>query len=311
MKLKISIAAFCSIFFAMLMAYPSEDVAPKTSKTVDETYPDLASTILKYAKLTELPKDVLVSCGTVEIKNSDLESIIERTQEPVKSQIKKNAFFVIEQEATGKILLQLATKDKTDSDAKVSKQEENKKIQSYLMKIAEKAVVSDDETKKFYDDNLPMFGGAKYEQVKDQIKQYLLQEKQQEAVMEHIRGLGKNIDIFVSESWAKEQSVIAKDNPVDKARASGKPSMIDFGADGCGPCDMMTPILKELKEKYDGKMNILFVHVREEQILGARFGIGTIPTQVFYDKDGKEVFRHSGFLPKDEIEKKFTELGMK
>lgn len=311
MKLKINTLVVCFISFTVSMAFSSEDVATETPKTVDETYPDLATTILKHAKLIELPKDVLVSCGKVEIKNSDLEGIIERTNEPIKSQIKKNAFFVVEQEATGRILLQLATKDKPNSDAKESKQEENKQIQSYLMKIAEKAVVSDDETKKFYDDNLPMFGGAKYEQVKDQIRQYLLQEKQQEAVMEHIRGLGKNIDIFVSENWAKEQSVIAKDNPVDKARASGKPSMVDFGADGCGPCDLMTPILKELKEKYDGKLNILFVHVREEQILGARFGIGSIPTQVFYDKDGKELFRHSGFLPKDAIEKKFTELGMK
>ena len=311
MKLKINSAVVCLICLAAFTAFSAEDTSPKNLKTVDETYPDLATTVLKYAKLSELPKDVLVSCGTVEIKYSDFENIISKSEEPIKSQIKKNAFFVIEQDATRKVLLQLSAKEQPTTDAEDAKKDENKQIQSYLMKIAEKAVVTDEDIKNFYDNNPAMFGGAKFDQVKNQIKPYLLQEKQQNLVNEHIRTLGKSVDIKVSSAWAKEQSVIAKDNPVDKARGSSIPSMVDFGADGCGPCDMMTPILKELKEKYEGKMNILFVHVREEQILGARFGIGTIPTQIFYDKTGKEVFRHTGFFPKDEIEKKFTEFGMK
>ena len=50
----------------------------------------------------------------------------------------------------------------------------------------------------------------------------------------------------MSASWAREQAVLAKDNPVDKARASGKPSLVDFGAKGCIPCDMLAPILEAL-----------------------------------------------------------------
>jgi thiol-disulfide isomerase/thioredoxin len=311
MRLKTNVTIICLICLTGFMAFAGEEISNKDLKTVDETYFDLATGVLKKAKLGDLPKDVLVTCDSIEIRNSDLEKIISESQEPIKAQIKKNAFFIIEQETTRKVLLQLAVKEQPKPDAKDGKKDENKQIQSYLLKIAEKAEVSDEDTKKFYDNNLPMFSGAKFEQAKEQIRQYLLQEKQQNIVNEYIRMLGKSIDIKVSSAWAKEQSVIAKDNPVDKARGSGIPSMVDFGADGCGPCDMMTPILKELKEEYDGKLNVLFVHVREEQILGARFGIGTIPTQVFYDKNGKEVFRHTGFFPKDEIEKKFAELGMK
>jgi thioredoxin 1 len=100
------------------------------------------------------------------------------------------------------------------------------------------------------------------------------------------------------------------DNPVDKARRSGKPTLVDFGATGCGPCDMMTPILASLTKKYAGKLNVLFVHVGEEQILGARYGVRTIPVQVFFDKEGKEVFRHEGFFPQAEIERKLTDMGI-
>ena len=125
-----------------------------------------------------------------------------------------------------------------------------------------------------------------------------------------MRSLGKRLRIEVSAGWTKEKAVEARDNVVDKARASGKPSLVDFGATGCRPCDMMAPILETLKKKYEGKANVLFVHVREEQILAARHGVQTIPTQVFFDKDGKEVSRHTGFFPQDKMEKKLAEMGV-
>ena len=51
-------------------------------------------------------------------------------------------------------------------------------------------------------------------------------------------------------------------------------------------------------------------HVRENQILGARFGIRSIPVQVFYDKNGEEVFRHMGFYPEAEVLKQLSKLGI-
>jgi len=60
-----------------------------------------------------------------------------------------------------------------------------------------------------------------------------------------------------------------------------------------------------------GHPNVLFVHVREEQVLAARYGVQSIPVQVFFDKDGREVFRHVGFFPQEELEKKLAEMGVK
>ncbi len=110
--------------------------------------------------------------------------------------------------------------------------------------------------------------------------------------------------------WFKRQRELAKDNPVDRARNSDKPTMVEFGADGCKPCDTMQPILDKLRGKYTKRLNLIFIHVRKEQILGVRYGISSIPVQVFFDKDAREVFRHVGIFPEEEIEKTLTQMGV-
>ncbi len=85
-------------------------------------------------------------------------------------------------------------------------------------------------------------------------------------------------------------------------------TMVDLGAKTCIPCKLMAPILEELKEEYKGRAEIIFIDVWEEEELAIKFKVAAIPTQIFYDKSGKEVFRHVGFMDKDSIEKKFTEL---
>jgi len=115
----------------------------------------------------------------------------------------------------------------------------------------------------------------------------------------------------VSAFWGKEQAILARDNPVDKARKSGRPSLVDFGASGCRPCDMMAPILRNIEKKYKGTLNVVFVHVRKEQILASRYGVQGIPIQIFFDRDGKEVFRHTGFFSQKEIERKLKEMGVR
>ena len=88
-------------------------------------------------------------------------------------------------------------------------------------------------------------------------------------------------------------------------------TLVDLGADKCIPCRMMAPILAELKEEYQGRAAIVFVDVWENPEAAQRFGIKVIPTQVFYDGQGKEVLRHQGFLSKEHIIAVLKKLGVK
>jgi len=72
---------------------------------------------------------------------------------------------------------------------------------------------------------------------------------------------------------------------------------------------MMKPIIDELQQEYKGKANILLIEIYEQRSLAAQYGIRAIPTQVFFDRAGKEAWRHQGFLPKEDIVKKLKELG--
>lgn len=86
------------------------------------------------------------------------------------------------------------------------------------------------------------------------------------------------------------------------------PRMIDLGADKCIPCIKMAPILAELKTEYDGKAEIEFIDVWKEPSAGREYGVRIIPTQIFYDQEGKEVWRHEGFLSKEEIVARLKDL---
>jgi thioredoxin 1 len=91
----------------------------------------------------------------------------------------------------------------------------------------------------------------------------------------------------------------------------GMVTMIDLGAKKCIPCKMMAPIMEKLEKKYDGKAAIVFIDVWENPEQARRFGIRGIPTQIFYDANGKEVTRHVGFMPEDAIVQALSQLGVK
>jgi len=88
------------------------------------------------------------------------------------------------------------------------------------------------------------------------------------------------------------------------------PRLVDLGADKCIPCKMMAPILVELKSEYDGRLIVDFIDVWKNPDEGPKYGIKLIPTQIFFDASGKELFRHEGFYSKEDILAKWTELGV-
>lgn len=109
----------------------------------------------------------------------------------------------------------------------------------------------------------------------------------------------------------REQPVAPKSNPLVQALTSGLPVVADFGRGTCIPCKMMKPILEELMQTYKGRAEIFIFDTGEYQELTEQYGIKLIPTQIFFDKTGKEVWRHEGFLEKEKITGKLAELGVK
>jgi thiol-disulfide isomerase/thioredoxin len=280
---------------------------PPKQQLVDNLYPGLTTGALAFARASTLPDGTLLKAGNLIIYSKDLNQEIAGADEKMQPALRKNSFFILEQMATFRLLLAEAKAAAAKSSEDISQKTEAAIIQDHLRSLMKTLQVTDEEIDIFYKSNTEMFGGATLAQVKPQVRQFLLQQKQQEFVNEHIRTIGRRTPIEISAQWLKIQVALAKDNPVDKARASGKASLVDFGSTGCVPCKMMEPILETLRTKYKNKVNVLFINVTEEPILASRYNVQSIPVQIFFDKDGKEYFRHVGFFPQEQIETKISE----
>lgn len=97
----------------------------------------------------------------------------------------------------------------------------------------------------------------------------------------------------------------AQDAPV-----KGMVTMLDLGANECLPCKMMIPVMEKVEKKYKGKAAVIFIDVWKDQAPAKRFGIRAIPTQIFFDKEGREIYRHEGFMSEDAIDRVFQRLGV-
>ncbi|MEW6187339.1 MAG: thioredoxin family protein [Thermodesulfobacteriota bacterium] len=123
--------------------------------------------------------------------------------------------------------------------------------------------------------------------------------------------LGKISFLFISLvilSFCPEVSVQAlnlKEIPVN-----GQVNLIDLGADSCLPCKMMAPILTRLEKIYKGKAAVIFIDVWKFPDQAKRFGIRAIPTQIFYDKNGREIYRHEGFMSEKAIVAQLQKMGV-
>ena len=93
------------------------------------------------------------------------------------------------------------------------------------------------------------------------------------------------------------------------AATAGLPKMIDLGADKCIPCKKMAPILVALREDFTGQFDVLFIDVWKNRQAAVPYRIKLIPTQIFFDEDGKELFRHQGFYSRADILGKWFQLG--
>ena len=79
-----------------------------------------------------------------------------------------------------------------------------------------------------------------------------------------------------------------------------QPVLVDFYADWCGPCQTMTPILKDVKDTLGESVSILKINIDKNQSIATRFQVRGVPTFMLY-KNGKQVWRQSGLIQKNEL----------
>ena len=96
---------------------------------------------------------------------------------------------------------------------------------------------------------------------------------------------------------------------IKQSLQSGKPTVIDLGARTCIPCKKMAPILESLAGEYRGRASVLFIDVHEDQAAAQKFRVQMIPTQIFFDAQGKEIKRHMGFMEREAIVKELKVAG--
>ena len=108
-----------------------------------------------------------------------------------------------------------------------------------------------------------------------------------------------------AEARSADKAAVTVEIPV-----KGMVTLLDLGADRCIPCKMMAPILAKVEKAYEGRAAIVFIDVWKHRNQATRFGIHAIPTQIFFDADGKEVYRHVGFMSEDDIVKQLEKMGV-
>jgi thioredoxin 1 len=255
---------------------------------------------------------------TVEQFNKELEKV----ENPLRDMYREEPNKFLEGIVIKTLLLQeakkqgLSTPVKTYKDtAKDSKSPEETLIGELMKKkFSSPPAVTPEEIKTFYSLFKDRLGGKPLDQVAPIIEQVIREGKQQEEIERYMGELRNTAKVGVNQIQLQKIAARPPESNTEedfkKALASGKPFLVDFGANSCVPCRQMRPILKEVDKEYSQKTRALVIDIYKHQNLAREYKVQLIPTLVFFDSKGKEVFRHVGVMEKEKIVAKLKEIGM-
>ena len=283
----------------------------------------LAGAFLFYFFYLENPsRQVLARVNDEKITVEQFNKELAKVENPMQDMYKEEPNKLLEGIIIKTLLLQEAKKQgpsapvKTYKDAaKGSLSLEETIINEFMeKKFSSPSEVTREEIERFYKMYKDQMQGKPLKEVTPAIEQYIREAKRQEALGQFLGELRKNAKVEIFEDRLKRiASKPAESNTAEdfkKALLSGKPMLVDFGANSCIPCRQMRPILKEVGKEYTGKASVLVIDVYKYQGLARDYKVQLIPTLIFFDSKGKEVFRHMGAMEKRKIVEKLKEIGI-
>jgi thioredoxin 1 len=221
----------------------------------------------------------------------------------------------LEQLVMKEILLQEAERQGIKADPTAKGEEVEMSIIQGLLKkeILDQVKVGQEEVEAIYRQHRDQMGKKALNEVAPLIENIIREAKGKEKAEEYVAALRGKAKVEFTEKHL--QAVTAPSPQTDtaeefkKAIQSGQPVLVDFGANSCMPCRQIRPILKEVKKEYDGKAHVLVIDVYKFKELAGEYRVQLIPTLIFFDKGGKEVYRHMGAWDKSSIVGKLKEAG--
>ena len=240
---------------------------------------------------------------------------MEKVPSPYKEMLQEDPKQFLDQLVLQEVLLQEAERQGVKSDANAKPEEkDSSQIQNLLKKeVIDKVKVDKEEIEILYKEHQSKMGKKKLDEVAPILEELIRDAKGKEKVEEYITSLREKAKVEIDEKRLKDITAVAPDTNTseefNKAVKSGKPLLVDFGANNCVPCRQLRPILKDIAKEQSGKAEILIIDVYKFKSLAAEYKIQVVPTLIFFDKTGKEVYRHMGAWDKDSIVKKLAEIG--
>ncbi len=246
---------------------------------------------------------------------AQFEREVNKVPAPYQDMLREDPKQYLEQLIVKELLLQEAKRLGLITDrATLTPEAEGAAMEKLLKKeVFEKIQVNPDEIQEILKQHKGPMDKKSKEEMTTLVENLIREAKGSEKMEEYLTSLRKKAKIEVEESRLQK---IAAPSPstnsgeeFQQAMKSGKPVLVDFGSNTCAPCRQIRPILKEMEKEYSGKAHILIIDVYKEKDLAQQFKVQMIPTLVFFDKAGKEVFRHMGAWDKASIAGKLKEAG--
>ena len=174
--------------------------------------------------------------------------------------------------------------------------------------------VTREEVEGFYKMYKSRMEGRPLKEVAPAIEQYIREAKSRETLGQFLEEIRKNAKVEIKQAQLQKVTVkppeMNTEDELKQALTSGKPVLVDFGANSCLPCRQLRPVLKEISAEYSEKAKVLVIDVYKYQDLAKEHKVLMLPTLVFFDSKGKETFRNVGLMEKEKIVGKLKEIGM-
>ena len=267
-------------------------------------------------------RQVLAKVNDEKIMVEQFNNEVAKVEDPLREMFREEPLQFLEGMIVRKLLLQEAKKQglsapvKTYKDTGKDSLPPEEALIAELMKkrLSSLPAVTREEIEAFYSMFKGKMEGRPLKEVAPVIEQIIQEGKQQEEMGRFVEDLRKSAKVEIDQERVKKISVKPPETNTDeefkKATTDGKPAMVSFGANSCMPCRQLRPILKEIGQELTGKAKILVIDVYKYQNLAKDYKIQLLPTLVFFDPKGKEVFRHVGVMDKKGIVDKLKEIGM-